>query len=45
MTPYLMFAFGFAAGAAIGYRDLPLAALGLACALGLFALNTADVWP
>lgn len=45
MTPYLMFAFGFAAGAAVGYRDLPLAALGLAIALCLFALNTAGAWP
>ena len=35
MTAYLMFAFGFAAGTAVRYRDLPLAAIGLGIALCL----------
>lgn len=39
MTPYLMFAFGFAAGAFVGFRDLPLAALCLGGALLLAVLR------
>ena len=45
MSDVLMFVFGFAAGAAVGYRDLPLAALGLAVALGLAALNLPGLSP
>lgn len=45
MSAVLMFAFGFAAGAAVGYRDLPLAALALAVALGIAALNMPGLWP
>ncbi|MFN3994894.1 MAG: hypothetical protein ACK4IU_18530 [Tabrizicola flagellatus] len=39
MTPFLMFFFGFLAGAFVGFRDWPLAALALGGCLLLATLR------
>ncbi|WP_160147809.1 hypothetical protein [Tabrizicola flagellatus] len=45
MTAWIIFVAGFAAGAAIGLRDLPLAAILLGSALLLFGLQLGAFTP
>ena len=45
MTPYVLFAFGFLAGAFVGFRDLPLAAMVLGGTLLMSGLYHTGILP